>query len=519
MDGTKPFPFTTKPGVKRDGTVLDGDYHTDCQHTGWREGRARKMGGYRIVSASFVGPLRSVLTAAQAGLVTVHAACATALQVITLTPDGFGGGISDRTPTATTGTYTGSTANLWGMVAQYSASTATTAPTGGLIIAHPGQNLTDISNDTTTNVFLGNMASTGALTYATGIPAISGGVCVLSPYLFIYGSNGYVGWSVVNDPNNFTATAGSGDARIDSTKVVFGAPVRGGGQSPAGLFWTLKKLVRATFVGTSAGTFRFDDISAQTSILSSRCCIEYDGVWYWIGLDRFLIYNGVVQELPNNQNFDWFFDNLNRNQRQKVWATKVESRSEVWWYFPFGNDATECNAAIIYNIQEKTWYDTRQARAGGYFTQDFLYPLWADTVPQTATNESTYALWAHEFGFDEVRGSQALAIPAWVEKADITFAANGPMGDQWTGEDRNVRFNRLEPDFVQSGVMTMTVIGRAFARSDEVETDFQFLATTEKIDPKLQYRQLRVRFTSNTLGGNFREGMNLIHLGPGDARP
>ena len=77
---------------------------------------------------------------------------------------------------------------------------------------------------------------------------------------------------------------------------------------------------------------------------SSSCVIEYDGIYYWAGTDRFLMYNGVVAEVPNTQNFNYFFDNLNYVQRQKVWVSKVPRWGEIWWFFPSG-DSTECNDA------------------------------------------------------------------------------------------------------------------------------------------------------------------------------
>jgi hypothetical protein len=100
--------------------------------------------------------------------------------------------------------------------------------------------------------------------------------------------------------------------------------------------------------------------------------IEYDGIFYWIGTDRFLCYNGVVQEVENKQNNNYFFDNLNYAQRQKVWVSKVPRWGEIWWFFPNG-DNTECNDAIIYNVREKCWYDAGEAlgarRSAGVWTR------------------------------------------------------------------------------------------------------------------------------------------------------
>jgi hypothetical protein len=105
-----------------------------------------------------------------------------------------------------------------------------------------------------------------------------------------------------------------------------------------------------------------------------------DGVYYWMGVDRFYAYNGSVQVMPNDKNINWVYDNLNFNQRQKVWATKVPRYNEVWFFYPRGN-ATECTDAIIYNVKDKLWYDAGQAegarRSCGYTTEVFPSPIWA----------------------------------------------------------------------------------------------------------------------------------------------
>jgi hypothetical protein len=178
---------------------------------------------------------------------------------------------------------------------------------------------------------------------------------------------------------------------VASTKIVKGLPVRGGSNAPSGLFWALDSLIRVSYtpttvtVGGTAQTFywRYDIITSQSSILSSQCVIEYDGIYYWIGVDRFLLYNGVVKELKNNFNQNYFFDNLNYAQSQKVYAQKVPRFGEIWWFFPSG-DSTECNDCIIYNTREDCWYDAGSAdgarRSAGYFSQVFHYPINAGNV-------------------------------------------------------------------------------------------------------------------------------------------
>ena len=200
--------------------------------------------------------------------------------------------------------------------------------------------------------------------------------------------------------------------------------MRGGSNAPSGLFWSLDSLIRVSFIGgtgTPPQYWRYDIISSQSSILSSQSAIEYDGIYYWCGVDRFLLYNGVVKEIPNNMNQNYFFDNLNYDQRQKVWATKVPRYGEIWWFYPRG-DSTECNDAIIYNVRENTWYDAGQAmgarRSAGYFSQVFAYPV-------AANWETSEAVTVFTDTFNEVSGSEFLYLDTYNTQAAIGQVISG----------------------------------------------------------------------------------------------
>ena len=126
--------------------------------------------------------------------------------------------------------------------------------------------------------------------------------------------------------------------------------------------------------------------------------------YYWCGVDRFLLYNGVVKEIPNNFNQNYFFDNLNYAQRQKVYATKVPRFGEIWWFYPKG-DSTECNDAIIYNIRENCWYDAGTAlgsrRSAGYFSQVFHYPINADWYPNATGGVNVTSIYNAGAGYTD----------------------------------------------------------------------------------------------------------------------
>ena len=364
-------------------------------------------------------------------------------------------------------------------------------------------------------------SGTVTLTFDNNV-SISGGVVMLYPYLFVYGNNGLIKNCAAGDFNNWTS-ADANENTVASVKVVKGLPIRGGTTSPAGLFWTLDSVVRVTYspqnVGNATLYWRYDLITQQSSILSSQCVIEYDGIFYWAGTDRFLMYNGVVQEVENKQNFNYFFDNLNYAQRQKVWVSKVPRWGEIWWFFPSG-DSTECNDAVIYNVRDKTWYDAGQAlgarRSAGVFSEVFRKPIWGGWEEN---NAGGYTLWQHETGTNEVYTNKVNAIESYFE-TNVIGAGTGLVGSvEQPGDNLWTRIERIEPDFVQSGDMEVIVTGNGYADDTPDPSDpYPFSSTTLKIDMKEQRREMRLKFISNTQNGDYFMGKVLLSIDTGDVR-
>jgi hypothetical protein len=398
--------------------------------------------------------------------------------------------------------------NQWMFQTAYDAST-----TANSIIAHVAPNLQCVCNDVGGQIFYGDVLGTAALKEIP-LPAganTTGGIVMLFPYLFYYGTAGIIGWSV---PGTFTDLSGSGSgiARVWGQKIVKGMPLRAGsGSAPAGIFWAYDAVIRATFTG-GATVFQFDVIATDTSIMSPDCVIDYDGVFFWCGVDRFLMFNGVVREVPNAMNLNYFFDNINESQRAKVFAFKVPHFGEIWWCYP-RDDATECTHAIIYNVRENTWYDTTlpaSGRASGGYNNGFAAPLLTDCIPTA----SGYRVWIHEQGVDEIEGQITSPIESYFETADLSTLPQG--------KNEYLRITEIEPDFVQNGPMTVQVTGRANARAPEVYSSiFSFPETATEpyqqiVMLKEQRRELRVRFESNAVGGDYQMGQIIGHIDSGD---
>jgi len=501
------------------------------------------------------------------------------------------------------------------IIATNNATTFTLSATAGGGAVTTVQNVTTGLTFTTGNFYdveiSNNATGTGSVTLTfNNQVSVSGGVVVLHPYIFVYGNNGLIRNSAAGDSTDW-ASSEANETNASSTKIVQGLPVRGGSNSPSGLFWSLDSLIRVSYNPTQVSTgtgisqlyWRYDIISSQSSIMSSQSVIEYDGIYYWCGVDRFLLYNGTVQEIPNTFNQNHFFDNLNYAQQQKVYVSKVPRFGEIWWFYPRGT-SEECNDAIVYNVREKVWYDAGEAlgarRTAGYFSQVFHYPINAGSeinasggintytitnqgsgyvngsyiyVPLTGGSGSgayanftvaggvvtvvtlftrgedyvfadllsvsnTYlggsgsgfqlgvltlmsfvSLWQHEINTDEIKGSLATAIESYFETNDLGLVSGGPSEPSMVGVNRWLRLERVEPDFVQNGELTLYITGRPFAQSEDKESiAYPFSPTTGKIDMKEQRRELRIKVVSNTLGGDYQLGKMLLNADIGDVR-
>ena len=518
---TQPVRLASQPGVKRDGTRLEGNYHVDAQWCRWHRGLPRKMRGFKTAANSMAektygmhafvtGGLHGVGT--QAGYEYVHMGTAGHLYQQVLDYDGTLQTSSDRIPAG----FTSNPDNLWQFASMYDTNSSSNR-----VIAHVAPNLGDIANSATGKVYFGDMTDTAALTDTGAVP-VSGGILVLYPYLLAFGDAGDVSWTTLNRPDDWP---GANNARVTGSKLVCGLPLRGTGTGPGGLLWSLDSLIRVSFTSESTGYWAFDTLTDDISVLSSRSVIEYDGIYYWAGVDRFMMFNGVVRELPNQMNLDWFFNDaeggINYAARQKAFAFKLPRWGEIWWCFPRGAGVTECNYAVIYNVREDTWYDTALPNfnyCSGTFATVYEHPL-----VTAATNNGAgdfYRLIKQDEKFmDFVDGpGKSAPVQSYFETNEFSTLE----GQQPTGKTLSVA--RIEPDFVQTGDMTVTVRGRPNARATPVDGDsvtFSDTAATptdQTVKVKDSFRLMSFRFESNTPGGNYVAGETYAHIEQTDGR-
>lgn len=490
----------TYPGIKRDGTRFSNRAWIDGQWVRYRGGLPRKINGYKRISqpTSIVRGV-SIFPSFPNFALYVGTYQTLSWQYIDSTGNPLSGSGGLITPT----TFRSDVNNSWSFDKIYSAT-----DNGSVILAHAAPNLSDINSDIETDIYYGDLFSTSTLT-PTGQTA-SGGIVSLAPYLFMFGNDGYIQWSAANDPTTILQSA-----RPTASKIVAGFQTRGGQNSPAGLFWSLDSLLRCTQVGTSDIEFSFDVVSSDISILSSKSIVEVDGVFFWVGVNRFFMYNGVVREWENDYNRDYFFNNLNRAQSQKVWATRVSAYDEIWIHYPSG-DSTECNEAIIFNVRENKWYDTSVSRSCGDFDPTFASPIWCGN---TANENANYDIWVHETGVDQNKEGALSAIDSYITSSDISNVAFGPSG-QLDGTEKSVCLRSVELDLIQSGDMTLTTYARQYVRDSSPTTNaYTFSDDDLKVDVRdAEGMEISLKLRSNIVGGYFELGQTMLEIAQGSGR-
>lgn len=509
------YPLIYKPGIKRDGTQFQSEYCTDGQWIRFNEGKVKKIGGM-IAPNLGVNPTASNIL------------------LLPFNDNGNGNGNNiDVYIASTTGinsyrlnsnfNYTGQTTALIGNGYLLWQSEVITNPLGAINILNPrrdlvylGINSLDINNSGDALLYSG-VIGTPLNQINNGFnPKCNSGLCFAAPFLFVYGSDGLVQWSAANNPLVFDS-GGSSSQVIANDKIIYGKAIRGGVNTPTILFWSLSSVIR--FINTStnfnAPTFSVDTVSRSSSILSSRCVVEYDGVFFWPGTDRFFAYNGVVQEVLNNTNLNYFFDNIDMNYRTNVFGIKNPKFGEIWWFYPEKGSGGVNTRALIYNKRENAWYDTAITRNCGVYSDSL--GLLATYGTPLVNNDTINYLWFHEQGINQINVTGGATIPSSFTTPTISWAAFNPL-KQLTGVDRWMELKRIEPDFVMDngGSMDVVINVREYAQSAIVTSaPYTFFSDTGKIDIHLQGRHITFTFSSIS---NFEMGHVMLLLSIGDGR-
>jgi hypothetical protein len=258
------------------------------------------------------------------------------------------------------------------------------------------------------------------------------------------------------------------------------------------------------------------------SIMSTNAAIIASGVIYWMGVDKFYVYDGRVNTLDCNLR-RFVFGDLNQQQALQVFAGTNEGFNEVWWFYCSAN-STKVDRYVIYNYQEKIWYYGTMERTA-----------WLDsglqTVPIAAKYDSsayTGNLINHETGLNDNTTGTAVAIDAYISSSEFDIGDGHNFGFVWRVLPDLTFENATNSPTAVAPQVTMTLYGLANSGSGTISSangavikGSTYVITEEftgQIFTRMRGRQMIFKISSNQINTCWQIGAPRIDIRPDGRR-
>ena len=265
------------------------------------------------------------------------------------------------------------------------------------------------------------------------------------------------------------------------------------------------------FVGAPT-TFSFAMQSDNISVAGPNCAASVNGIVYWMGREKFYLFDGRVQTLECTL-LDEIFDNFDDQQSPQVTAGTNEGFDEIWWHYCSAGSLLP-DRYVIFNYTQRVWYYGTMQRTA-----------WVDSPlkPAPLAASQAYNVVQHETGIDDGSTDAATPIDAFIESSAFDI-----------GDGHNYGFVRkILPDLTFTGstaetpTVTMSVAtqnnpGAALnARTDNVvqRTAVHTVQEwTEEVFFRARGRQMLLRLESNSMGVQWKIGTPRIDVRPDGRR-
>jgi len=370
--------------------------------------------------------------------------------------------------------------------------------------------------------------STGSGVYVSSIvdaPVVQNSLTVsdVSRFVMVFGTNDYgqtsidpmlIRWSGQNDPYNWTPdpTNQAGFTRLShGSEIVTTVQTR-----QEILVITDSSVYSLQYLGPPyvwAPQLLGDNIS----IMSPNAAVIASGVVYWMGVDKFYMYDGRVQTLSCDLR-RYIFQDLNQNQTLQIFCGTNEGFNEVWWFYCSGN-STAVDKYVVYNYFEKVWYYGTMARTAWLDSGLLPYPV-AATYSHNLVN--------HESGLNDVETSAVLPLNAYISSSEFDIGDGHNFGFVWRILPDLTFDNSTDSPSGAPATVTMELYGLTNSGSGVTSDASQPVTKTNtyniteeftgQIYTRFRGRQMIFKISSNQVNTTWQLGAPRIDIRPDGRR-
>jgi len=256
------------------------------------------------------------------------------------------------------------------------------------------------------------------------------------------------------------------------------------------------------------------------SIQGQNAAVIASGIVYWMGVDKFYMYDGRVQTL-NCDLRRYVFGDINQSQAAQIFAGTNEGFNEVWWFYcSASNNTAFPDKYVIYNYLEKVWYYGTLARTA-----------WSDSglrdYPQAAT--SNYNIVNHENGINNNETGTTTAINAYISSSEFDIGDGHNFGFVWRIlPDLTFENSSTEPTTGDQPRVTMELYGLTNSgsgvtsdASQPVRKSSAYYITEEftgQIYTRFRGRQMIFKISSEQINTTWQLGAPRIDIRPDGRR-
>ena len=276
--------------------------------------------------------------------------------------------------------------------------------------------------------------SSGVGTLAAQVSGSPTGTAIIvteERFLFVLGADGNnrkVKWCDQEALTTWISTAlnQAGDQDLVTPgKLMCGRRIRGGT-----LIFTDQDTHLATYIGQPY-VYSFQRVGENCGIVSRGASMAVDSRAYWMGANRFFMFDGTTRPMTCDV-ADGVFGDFNTTQQSKVTAYHDPQYGEIWWLYPSGA-SNECDRAVVYNYLGDFWTVHEDfARTAAFARGIFNNPVMVD--PEGAVYD-------HEIGYSH--GDSAPIVrsgPYELGDGDSIFRVRRLIADEKTAGDVRVSF-------------------------------------------------------------------------------